>query len=82
MGSREIEIYNALHAMSLEGVLSIDCVIDYQFKGTISNEQIKDAVCKSKEGHRWSVILYGKDITNKSAQLDKQIKNILREGSK
>ena len=82
MGSREIEIYNALHAMSLEGVLSVDCVIDYQFKGTIRSEQIKDAVCKSKEGSRWSAILYGKDITNKNAQLDEQIKNILREDAK
>ena len=45
MGSREIEIYNALHALSLEGVLSVDCVIDYQFKGTIRSEQIKNAAC-------------------------------------
>ena len=63
MGSREIEVYNALHAMSLEGVLSVDCVIDYQFKRTFRYEQIQDAVCKSKEGSRWSTILYGKDIT-------------------
>ena len=63
MGSRVIEIYNALHALSLEGVLSVDCVIDYQFKGTIRSEQISDAVRKSKEGSRWSNILYGKDIT-------------------
>jgi|TARA_B100000900_G_scaffold290782_1_gene249601 hypothetical protein len=63
MNSREIEIYNALHALSLEGVLSVDCVIDYQFKGTIRSEQIQDAICKSRDGSHWSKILYGKDIT-------------------
>jgi hypothetical protein len=63
MDYRKIEIYNTLHALSLEGVLSVDVVIDYQFKDTFRHEKIQDAVCKSKDGSHWSNILYGKDIT-------------------
>ena len=63
MNIRKIEIYNALHALSLEGVLSVDVVIDYQFKDTFRHEQVSDAVHKSRDGSHWSKILYGKDIT-------------------